>query len=218
MKIEKDSSKLNTLNFPFSFNSKYSLIFIIIWSILLFIPFRVFHINVNQWFPIGVWVIVSRLKSSGLFSVFCPICCSLDGLHLSCYFLAFQLLYQSFGDCTESTNYNWYHRHYNNHYYYFYYYYYYYYYFNWWHEYCIYILIVFLFCFSTMRKKKKEMKLSTIVNKWERVCLFSIESQTVCCPVGWNCRIHRLHLCRRIRTTPISVLDMTLNNLMVRFQ
>ena len=39
------------------------------------------------------------------------------------------------------------------------------------------------------------------------------------CPVGWGCRIHRLLLCRGIRHPPsTSVLDMTLNNLMVRFQ
>ena len=38
------------------------------------------------------------------------------------------------------------------------------------------------------------------------------------CPVGWGCRIHRLHLCRGVRPPLTSVLDMTLNNLMVRFQ
>ena len=39
------------------------------------------------------------------------------------------------------------------------------------------------------------------------------------CPVGWGCRIHRLFLCRRVRHPPLtSVLDITLNNLMVRFQ
>ena len=39
------------------------------------------------------------------------------------------------------------------------------------------------------------------------------------CPVGWGCRIHRLLLCRGVRPPPpTSVLDMTLNNLMVRFQ
>ena len=33
------------------------------------------------------------------------------------------------------------------------------------------------------------------------------------------CRIHRLHLCRRVRHPPLtSDLVMTLNNLMVRFQ
>ena len=36
------------------------------------------------------------------------------------------------------------------------------------------------------------------------------------CPVGLGCRIHWLHFCREVRPPPItSVLDMTLNNLMV---
>ena len=38
------------------------------------------------------------------------------------------------------------------------------------------------------------------------------------CPVSWGCRIHRLHLCRGVIPPLTSVLDMTLNNLMVRFQ
>ena len=38
-------------------------------------------------------------------------------------------------------------------------------------------------------------------------------------PLGWGCRIHRLLLCRGVRTPPTtSVLYMTLNNLMMRFQ
>ena len=41
---------------------------------------------------------------------------------------------------------------------------------------------------------------------------------SVYCPVGWGCRIHRLLLCRGIRPLPTSVHDMTQNNLMVRFQ
>ena len=35
-------------------------------------------------------------------------------------------------------------------------------------------------------------------------------------PFGWRCKIHRLHLSREDKTLPTSVLDMTLNNLMVR--
>ena len=39
------------------------------------------------------------------------------------------------------------------------------------------------------------------------------------CPVSWGCRIHWLPLCRGVwPPPPTSVLDMTLNNLMVRFQ
>ena len=43
-------------------------------------------------------------------------------------------------------------------------------------------------------------------------------NSVIVCPVGWGCRIHRLHLCRGVRFPPTSVLHMTLNNLMVRFQ
>ena len=35
----------------------------------------------------------------------------MDGFHLSSYFLVLESLYQSFGYCTESTNYNWYNHH-----------------------------------------------------------------------------------------------------------
>ena len=37
-------------------------------------------------------------------------------------------------------------------------------------------------------------------------------------PVGWCSRIHRLLLYRRVRQPLASVPDMTLNNLIVRFQ
>ena len=47
----------------------------------------------------------------------------------------------------------------------------------------------------------------------------SIEIWIFFCPVGWGCRIHWLHLCRRVRPpTSNECPDMTLNNLMVRFQ
>ena len=50
---------------------------------------------------------------------------------------------------------------------------------------------------------------------WKLTILLIHES----CPVGWGCRIHRLLLCRGVRPPPpTGVLDMTLNNLMVRFQ
>ena len=45
----------------------------------------------------------------------------------------------------------------------------------------------------------------------------SVLSPFIYCPVGWGCRIRRLHLCRGVRP-PMSVLDMTLKNLMVSFQ
>ena len=37
-------------------------------------------------------------------------------------------------------------------------------------------------------------------------------------PVGWGWRINRLHLCRGVRLLLLNVLDMTLNNLMLRLQ
>ena len=41
-----------------------------------------------------------------------------------------------------------------------------------------------------------------------------------CCPVGWDSKIHRLHLCRWVRLLPHQQVSwyMTLNNLMLRFQ
>ena len=44
-----------------------------------------------------------------------------------------------------------------------------------------------------------------------------LEHQNNICPVSWGCRIHWLRLCRGVRLPLMSVLDMTLNNLMVRF-
>ena len=38
------------------------------------------------------------------------------------------------------------------------------------------------------------------------------------CPVCWVCRLHRLLLCKGSKTSSIECPDMTLNNLMVRFQ
>ena len=47
---------------------------------------------------------------------------------------------------------------------------------------------------------------------------FKYISQTPChCLVGWGSRIHRLLLSRGVRPSSMNVLDMTLNNLMVRF-
>ena len=38
------------------------------------------------------------------------------------------------------------------------------------------------------------------------------------CPISWGCRIHWLYFCRGVRPPPMSVQDMTLNDLMVRLQ
>ena len=51
----------------------------------------------------------SSLQVSSQYSGRSQQCQSLDGLHLSSYFQVLQSLYQSFGGCTERTNYNWYH-------------------------------------------------------------------------------------------------------------
>ena len=48
-------------------------------------------------------------------------------------------------------------------------------------------------------------------------CILAVDSLNLC-PVGWGRRIHRLHLCRGVRLPSMRVPDMTLNNLMVRFQ
>ena len=68
---------------------------------------------VTWWFFTRVWVTETLFKSPGLFSVFRPISTllCLDGLHWFSYFQILQSLYQSFGDCTERINQNWFHRH-----------------------------------------------------------------------------------------------------------
>ena len=52
----------------------------------------------------------STLHDSSVYSSRSQQCCSLDSLYLSSYSQVLQSLYQSFGDCTKSTNYNWRHR------------------------------------------------------------------------------------------------------------
>ena len=53
----------------------------------------------------------SSLQDSFQYSVRSKQCCSLDSLHPSRYFPVLWSLHQSFGDCTKSTNYNWYNCH-----------------------------------------------------------------------------------------------------------
>ena len=67
-------------------------------------------------------------------------------------------------------------------------------------------------------KTKPNQTLSSFTPDWVRSALYVFFSENTLCPVGWGCRIHRLLLCRGVRPPPTSVLDMTLNNLMVRFQ
>ena len=54
---------------------------------------------------------------------------------------------------------------------------------------------------------------------FNKFTLDSLNFLHIGCPVGWGCRIHQLQLCKGVRPHPqTSVLDMTLNNLMVRFK
>ena len=48
---------------------------------------------------------------------------------------------------------------------------------------------------------------------WYQVFL-SNTNNLFTCPVGWGCTIHGLHLCREVKPSTMSVLDMTLNFLM----
>ena len=83
--------------------------------LLLLYILRDFQTSVSRWSFTGVWVTTSHLESSGLFSVFWPILIfisgQVDGLYLFFDFQVFQSLYRAFGNCSERTNYNWYHRH-----------------------------------------------------------------------------------------------------------
>ena len=57
------------------------------------------------------WQVSSSLLDSSQYSGWSQQCCCLDSLHPSHYFQVLQSLYQSFGDCTKNTNYNWYNSH-----------------------------------------------------------------------------------------------------------
>ena len=51
------------------------------------------------------------------------------------------------------------------------------------------------------------------------ICSFTTPPKIHYCQVGWGCRIHWQQLCRGVRPPlPMSALDLTLNNLMVRLQ
>ena len=81
--------------------------------IIIITPFRVFHTSISRSFLIGVWVTASLFKSLWLFSVFWLISSMLSfgqSPHAPLFPSPLVLL-PSFGDCTKSTNYNWYNRH-----------------------------------------------------------------------------------------------------------
>ena len=69
------------------------------------------------------------------------------------------------------------------------------------------------YVYSSINERKKDQPHIFLLTTLCKVLLSFIN------PVGWGCRIYRLHLSTRIRPFPAtSVLDMTQNNLMVRLQ
>ena len=80
----------------------FELIFIII--IIIWLHYYDFHISVSRWFSTEVLVTAS-LQDSSQYSGRSQQYCSLNSLHPSRYFLVPQSVYESFGDCTKSTNY-----------------------------------------------------------------------------------------------------------------
>ena len=93
----------------YSFYSEHSLLFI--QSILLFDSLQVF-IKTLAGVSSGLsQEVFSGFQDSSQYYGRSQHCCSLGRLHPSRYFQVPQSLYQCFGDCTKSTNYNWYNRH-----------------------------------------------------------------------------------------------------------
>ena len=76
-----------------------------------FTAFQVFPNAISRWFLTGTWVTASVLKSPELSPVFWPILIMLLFRWSPLVFLFPSPLYQFFGDCTKSSNYNWYHCH-----------------------------------------------------------------------------------------------------------
>ena len=82
--------------------------------LLFFFCFEIFFTQAQAGgFSLGFeWQQVSSsLQDSSQYSGQSQQCCSSDSLQPSSYFQILQSLYQSFGDYTKSTNYNWYFRH-----------------------------------------------------------------------------------------------------------
>ena len=76
----------------------------------------------------------------------------------------------------------------------------------------------FMFWFFTEDKMTVSLfRSSGLFSLFSCLDLESLDSSSEVEPVSWCCRIQRLHLCRRTRLLATNVLDMTLNNLRVRF-
>ena len=76
--------------------------------------------------------------------------------------------------------------------------------------------------FAKSKVLKINNKYQARTNANSQSYIYSLLFQTILpltsyCPVGCGCRIHRLHLCRGVWLPTMSVLDMTLNNLMMSF-
>ena len=82
-------------------------------NIIIFTPWEFFTSALTYGFQLKFeWQQVSSsLQDSSQYFGRSPPCCSLDSLLPSRYFKVFQSWYQSFDECTKSTNYNWYNRH-----------------------------------------------------------------------------------------------------------
>ena len=78
--------------------------------VIIFSPWEFFTSALAESFPLEFeWQQVSSsLQDFSQYSDRSQQCCSLDSPHLSPYFQVIQSLYESFGDCTKSTNNNWY--------------------------------------------------------------------------------------------------------------
>ena len=75
-------------------------------------------------------------------------------------------------------------------------------------------ILSFFFCFSCL-----PLFFSLLPSSVLYFYSYVTATQNLFCLVGWGCRIHWLHLCRGVDPPPLtSVLDMTLNNLIVKFQ
>ena len=84
---------------------------------------------------------------------------------------------------------------------------------------------------TTLKELIRRMKVNTLCNAISIILYLFIYLNYVAfyrhywfiyhiCPVGWGCKIHRLHLCRGLRPLhpASSVLDMAINYVMVKFQ
>ena len=99
-------SSVLSFGFTSSAQSTVSLSLLLLLLLLLLTPWKSLTSPLDDGLSLEIeWQQVSSsLQDSSQYS---------DLFHSSSYFQPLQSLYQSFGDCTKSTNYNWYKRHFN---------------------------------------------------------------------------------------------------------